>query len=177
MNIKQSHGLRVRIDTTRSRQTAKTDFGSVLSTGLSKTANTVMSASKVAAPFIPGAAVVSAAISGLSSLSAKQSGGGMASGANSVSLSAPGRGSSASVSGAASSSGVMQNIEAMAESGDSGAMQLLATKEMQAMNQSFNLQYLQLQQEMQQENRKFSTLSNIMKTKHDTAKSTINNVR
>jgi hypothetical protein len=42
---------------------------------------------------------------------------------------------------------------------------------------SFNMQYLQLQNEMQQENRKFSVLSNIMKTKHDTAKNAINNVR
>ena len=69
------------------------------------------------------------------------------------------------------------NMEELAAQGDSGAMQLLATKEMQEMNQSFNLQYLELQQNMQQENRKFSTLSNIMKTKHDTAKATINNVR
>jgi len=47
----------------------------------------------------------------------------------------------------------------------------------QEMNQGFNLEYLNLQQEMQGENRKFTTLSNIMKTKHDTAKATINNVR
>ena len=45
------------------------------------------------------------------------------------------------------------------------------------MSQQFNLQYLQLQQNMQNENRKFSALSNVMKTKHDTAKSMIQNVR
>ena len=45
------------------------------------------------------------------------------------------------------------------------------------MSQSFNLQYLQLQQNMQEENRQFSSLSNVMKTKHDTAKNAINNVR
>jgi hypothetical protein len=48
---------------------------------------------------------------------------------------------------------------------------------MQEMMASFNLQYLQLQEKMQQENRSFSTISNVMKTKHDTAKSSINNVR
>ena len=42
---------------------------------------------------------------------------------------------------------------------------------------SFNLQNLQLHQKMQQENRRFNTLSNIMKTKHDTVKNSINNVR
>ena len=52
-----------------------------------------------------------------------------------------------------------------------------ATREMQEMNQQFNLQYLNLQQDMQQENRKFTAISNVMKTKHDTAKSMIQNVR
>ncbi len=52
-----------------------------------------------------------------------------------------------------------------------------STKEMQEMNQSFNLQYLGLQQKMQEENRKFTMISNIMKTKHDTARNAINNVR
>jgi len=51
------------------------------------------------------------------------------------------------------------------------------TKSMQEMMASFNLQYLQLQEKMQAENRSFSTVSNVMKTKHDTAKSSISNVR
>lgn len=45
------------------------------------------------------------------------------------------------------------------------------------MQESFNLQYLQLQQNMQQQNRQFTMVSNIMKVKHDTAKVAINNVR
>ena len=61
-------GLRVQIDSSRSRQTSRTSFGDVLSTGLSKSANTVMSAGNMAAPFIPGGAVLSAAITGLGSL-------------------------------------------------------------------------------------------------------------
>lgn len=52
-----------------------------------------------------------------------------------------------------------------------------ATQSMQEMNQSFNLQYLQLQQDMQAQNRQFTLVSNIMKVKHDTAKAAINNVR
>ena len=52
-----------------------------------------------------------------------------------------------------------------------------AVKELSEMNQSFNMQYLQLQQQMQDENRRFSLLSNIMKEKHDTAKNSISNLR
>ena len=42
---------------------------------------------------------------------------------------------------------------------------------------SFNLQYLQLQSQMQQESRAYTAVSNIMKTKHDTAKNSISNIR
>lgn len=52
-----------------------------------------------------------------------------------------------------------------------------ATQSIQEMNMSFNLQYLQLQQDMQSQNRQFTLVSNIMKVKHDTAKAAINNVR
>ena len=49
--------------------------------------------------------------------------------------------------------------------------------EMQEMQMSFNLRYLQLQNSMQDESRRFTALSNIMKTKHETVKNTIGNIR
>ena len=52
-----------------------------------------------------------------------------------------------------------------------------ATKNMQETQMSFNLQYLQLQNSMQNENRQFTMVSNIMKTKHDTVKNSISNIR
>lgn len=52
-----------------------------------------------------------------------------------------------------------------------------ATKQMEEAQMSFNLQYLQLQSQMQHENRSYSAVSNIMKTKHDTVKNSISNVR
>ncbi len=52
-----------------------------------------------------------------------------------------------------------------------------ATKLMQETQMSFNLQYLQLQSQMQHENRSYTVVSNIMKTKHDTVKNSISNVR
>jgi hypothetical protein len=50
-------------------------------------------------------------------------------------------------------------------------------KDLREMNQSFNLQYLTLQQNMQDESRRFTLLSNIMKSKHDGAKNAISNLR
>lgn len=166
--------LKVQIDSSRTRQTAKTNFGNVLQTGLSKTADTVMDAGQLAAPFVPGGAVLSAAITGLGGLKSKGSAATAASSPNAVVV---GGNSGSTVTSSGSTSSNFSNMEELAAQGDSGAMQLLATKEMQEMNQSFNLQYLELQQNMQNENRKFTTLSNVMKTKHDTAKATINNVR
>ena len=61
--------------------------------------------------------------------------------------------------------------------GDSQAQLLAATKQMQETQMSFNLQYLQLQSQMQNENRSYTAVSNIMKTKHDTVKNSIGNVR
>lgn len=52
-----------------------------------------------------------------------------------------------------------------------------ATRTMQETQMSFNLQYLQLQNTMQDENRQFTMVSNIMKTKHDTVKNSISNIR
>lgn len=52
-----------------------------------------------------------------------------------------------------------------------------AVKDLDAMQMSFNLQYLQLQDAMQNENRSYTAVSNIMKTKHDTVKNSINNIR
>lgn len=49
--------------------------------------------------------------------------------------------------------------------------------EMQQHNQVQNMQYLKLQQAAQQQNRRFKALSNLMKVRHDTAKSAINNMR
>lgn len=67
---------------------------------------------------------------------------------------------------------------ASAASGSDSSQQLLqATKQMQETQMSFNLQYLQLQNQMQNENRQYMAVSNIMKTKHDTVKNTISNIR
>jgi hypothetical protein len=44
-------------------------------------------------------------------------------------------------------------------------------------SQAFNLYYLEIQEDMSRENRRFSALSNVMKARHETAKSAISNIR
>lgn len=48
---------------------------------------------------------------------------------------------------------------------------------LQEMQMSFSMQYLQLQQQMQDQNRQYTMVANIMRTKHDTARNSISNVR
>ena len=64
-----------------------------------------------------------------------------------------------------------------AQKGTSQSQLMQATKNMQEAQMSFNLQYLQLQNSMQNENRQFTMVSNIMKTKHDTVKNSISNIK
>ena len=63
-------------------------------------------------------------------------------------------------------------------SGSSGTQNLMtATQQMQETQMSFNLQYLQLQEQMQQENQNYTTLSNVMKTRNATAKNAMANIK
>jgi Skp family chaperone for outer membrane proteins len=52
-----------------------------------------------------------------------------------------------------------------------------AAKDMEQAQMSFNLQYLQLQSQMQNENRAYTAVSNIMRTKHETVKGSISKIR
>lgn len=50
-------------------------------------------------------------------------------------------------------------------------------EQMQEIQMSFNLQYLALQNQLQEQSRQFTLISNIMKTKHETVKNSIGNIR
>jgi hypothetical protein len=53
---------------------------------------------------------------------------------------------------------------------------LKATQQMQKTQMSFNRLYLQLQNQMQAESRTFTSVSNVLKTRHDTVKNSISNI-
>jgi hypothetical protein len=70
----QSQGIRagsVRLSTvaTTTRQTPKTDFGTVMRDGLIRAGNVAVEGLRVAAPFVPGGAIVSAALAGANAAS------------------------------------------------------------------------------------------------------------
>ncbi len=50
-------------------------------------------------------------------------------------------------------------------------------KSMQNTDQNFSMQYLGLQTQMGNQNRNYTAVSNVMKTKHSTVKNAIKNVR
>ena len=160
--------LNLNTGSTTVRQSPRTDFGTQMRNGIAAGAGTVGSAVGVAAPFVPGGAVVSAAVSGAAGSLAGGGGmggsGAVATGPDGIPFGGPGMNTPQGGGAGGAQGGSQQDL-------------LDKTKGMQEMMASFNLQYLQLQEKMQAENRSFTTVSNVMKTKHDTAKSSISNVR
>jgi hypothetical protein len=140
---------RLEIDTTRVRQTERpaTPFRSVLAGSVSM----LMRGAEVATHVVGGpilAAAVRDARVGTAAAIGGAAVGGQAGGGGST---APGSGSAG---------GAVNTVEAMMSDGQASNMQLLA-----------------LQQHIQQENQVFTTVSNVMRAKHDTAKAAVSNVR
>ena len=187
VEVKQSSG----------RETPNTSFAQTLSTGASATAN-VASGVVGAAGYsgVPGAAILGAAINGAGAVRATAGGNGMPNSGGMTGMNAYGGGTMMAggmgmgIGGAslAASSGIggvggagsgnyMSMVASRAAGGDAASQMMMATQQMQEMNQAFNLQYLQLQEKMQQESREFTCLSNVMKAKNDTAKNSLSNLK
>jgi hypothetical protein len=165
----------VRLSTkiTEARQTPNDSFGSRIQNGAAATANVVASGASVAAPFVPGGAIVSAAVSGVSSMANSASSGQSAVGGGSVGTSFATGGGVGGASVPNTSTGGTAGGVSVTGGGTDAASQMSAVLQQQAAS---NLQYLGLQNQMQQENQTFSTLSNVLKVRHDTAKNSIGNI-
>jgi hypothetical protein len=148
---------------TAPRQTPKDDFGTVMS-------QTVVQGVKNGAAILGSALgnpVTSAAVTAVNAVA----------GVIQLGPSRPqtlAGGSVGSVSSAATS--VPSPIGATGTGTGSGWDLLAAQQALQSDSQSFNMQYLQLQDQMQRESREFTAISNIMKVRQDTAKNSINNI-
>ena len=146
---------RLSINASLDRTATKTDFGMLLARGLTAGAS-------VASAIVPGGAILSAAINQTAGQALSQQAvvrGGSAYGGG-------GRGIVGTGSSTADGS---QSIAST--SGDS----LAAQREMMIENQKWTAQYLALQNQMQQESREYNTVSNILKVRHESAKTAINN--
>jgi hypothetical protein len=153
--IDPSQTATVQVDQARVRTTAQpsTPFANVLAGG----ANALMTGAEVAGGAI-GGPVVAAAIR-QARTSVADTGGGGGGGGVAVGGGGP-MDAAAGVVSAGSPSAEMQAMHAMNRE-----------------SQSFNMQMLALQEEVQQENRRFTTLTNVVRARHDTAKGAIGNIR
>ena len=137
----------IHVAPTTERKTEPGRFESALRTAATGVARGVGATVELAAPFVPGGTILSAAV--------RSAGGGAA-----ASVASAATGGTPTGAGASSSEGDV----------------LEATRALQSEARTFNLQYLQLQENMQRESREFTALSNVMKVRHDSAKSAIGNI-
>ena len=133
----------IHVATTTERKTEPGRFGAALRGAAASAAVSIAASVELAAPYVPGGTVLSAAVRG--------------------------------AAGTLAAAGAAGATRAAATASGEGDL-LEATRTLQQQSQSFNLQYLQLQEHMQRESREFAALSNVMKVKHDSAKSAINNI-
>jgi hypothetical protein len=140
---------RLEIETTRARQTERpaTPFRSVLAGGVSMLMRGAEVATHVVGGPILAAAVRDARVGTAAAIGGTAIGDAAAIGGATVPV-------------AGGPGGGANTVEAMLSDGQASNMQLLA-----------------LQQHIQQENQVFTTVSNVMRAKHDTAKAAVSNVR
>ncbi len=164
---------RLEIDATRARQTEKppAPFRDVLAGGVSL----LMSGAEVATHVIAGpvmaAAVHDARTGALSSISGSV--GGVA-GVGSVGL--PGSFGSPGVGAPFETAGIgPAGLPPVGAGG--GASGAPNVQSMMQDGQTSNMQMLALQQQIQEESQRFTTISNVMRAKYDTAKAAVSNIR
>ncbi len=178
MAINRIDSTPVRISTnfTVGKQSQGVDFGQRVQAGLAGAGNALAGGASLLGGAVPGMGIVSAAVSSVSNhiggpSSAQYASSGMVNvgtgGAGPINTTVGG-GNSTVIGGAGSgpnfSAGVSQNDVGMGNQAIGGM-----SSEMSSM--------LKLQYQMQKENMAYTSMSNVMKGKHDTVKNTIQNVR
>lgn len=167
------------------RQTAKNDFGSRLLNGLDSTANLITKGATIASGILPGGAIISAAVSSVTNMTrAPAFGGGSASMAYSGALSA----GVAPVGGGTNSTTIDNHTSPVGSvadtamngngSSDTSMNSMIGTMSQDIVRaQEDNARFLRLQLHLQEENKYYSAVSNVLKTRHDTVKNAIGNIR
>jgi len=158
-SVASSTDSRLEIAATRARQTERppAPFRDVLAGGVSLLMSGAEVATHVVAGPVMAAAVHDARIGAVSSLSG-----------------APGSFGSPGV-GAPFDAGAAGLPPAGTAGGASGAP--ASVQSMMQDGQTSNMQMLALQQQIQEESQRFTTVSNVMRAKYDTAKAAVSNIR
>jgi len=153
-----------RVATTKGRTTPKgPGFGAVLAT-----ARPILKGAEAVATVLPGGPLVAAAVKAPATMSGPGYGAAPYGGAPITGAPLTPRMPS---SGGAPAPGGAPDPVAAAGSEHPNVENVLAD------SQAFNLYYLQLQEQISAENRSYTTMSNVLKARHDTVKNAIGNIR
>jgi hypothetical protein len=174
---------RMSTNLTTARVTPDTSFAARVQSGVGTAANAVAGGVGVVANMVPGGSVVSAAVSSLTTFgnssgsgSAPYYGAALGSGATSLNTTVgAGGGVSAGGTGPVANISVGSNGQVTVPTGGSGVGAEF-NGEMQSMFAE-QKKLLGVQISMQKENQVFSTISNVLKTRHDSAKNSIGNIK
>ncbi len=184
---------RISTNMTIERQTPNRDFGNRLKSGLEATGSAVGSAASVVGGLVPGGAIVSAAVSSVTSLSHSPGAAGGGSGAVTSAYAATGvvnigAGGTGGVNttvgaGAPPSAGGLPGMGTTVGGsfpnslGTTNSGNQIGDMNSQLMqSQADNAKLLGVQIQMQHENQVFTSVSNVLKTRHDTVKNSIGNI-
>ncbi len=178
--------VRMSTNLTVGRQTPKSDFGDRVKAGLDNAAGAVATGAAVAAPFVPGGAIVSAAVSSVSNMSSQGGVSTQYSAATGIAApaggGAPGAinttvgGGSPGVGSVPVAGGTTGGTASILPGNISGGTTAGFASDLDMMRKT-NLELMSAQMAMQKENQVFTTVSNVLKVRHDTVKNTIQNVR
>ncbi|MEW5741468.1 MAG: hypothetical protein AB1938_21280 [Myxococcota bacterium] len=181
MSMKIDGGMpnRISMNVSVGKQTQGATFGERVNAGLQQAGAAVASGAALVGGVIPGAGIVSAAVSSVTNLSNMPGGAAASAGyaaTGVVNLGSGGGGMSTTVGGGggAVTSGTTSgpNLSSGLASNDVG----MANNSIAEMSRQ-NAQMMQVQIAMQRENQVFTSVSNVLKTKHDTVKNSISNIR
>lgn len=176
--------VRISNNITVDRQTPKTDFGDRLKAGLDSTAGAIANGAAIVGGLIPGGAIVSTAVSSMTQFTNTPPSASGAYAANGViNLGNANGGMSTTVGGAPGSTvstgtigGSVGASPNYMPGGGSGNTIAGANGDLIQMQRD-QAEMLKLQVAMQRENTMFSSISNVLKTRHDTTKNSISNIR
>jgi hypothetical protein len=180
---------RISTNMTIERQTPKRDFGDRMKAGLDTVGGTLANGAAVVGGLVPGGAILSAAVSSVSQLGGHSTpGGGAASaayastgvvniggggGGVNTTIGAGGGNPAATMPGMGSTVGGQPAALGSANSG-SGVAGMNADL---IQSQKENGELIKVQMSLQRENQVFTSVSNVLKTRHDTVKNSIGNIR
>ena len=168
------------------QQSGSVSFGARLDAGLQNATNTLAQGVQAAAPFVPGGAIVSAAVSSVTSMSHAATGGAVSATYAGGGIMPVGGGNGGINTTVGPNAGMppgmvpsmTTQLPGLANAGPAGAQSGAGMMNSELMtSQRENMEMLKVQIAMQRENQMFTTVSNVLKTRHETVKGSISNIR